>query len=300
VASVRLAAIDLNLLVAFDALMAEQNVTQAAARVGLTQSAMSHALDRLRKLFDDPLLVRTSRGMLPTPCAQKLIGPVRRALGDITQALTDERVLRPSEVRRTVTLACSDVAALLVVPALYSRLGAEASGVDVIVRPLQADLVERQLVDGEVDVALGAPTDVRSNVLLRQKLLQDRLVCCARAGHQATARRLSLEEFAALEHVSVLPNDPIDAALDRHDLRRRIALTTSLLAAPAIVARSNLVLTVPERVARTLIAQLPLRTFDAPSDLDKIVITQFWHERQTRDALHVWLRTLVVDACREI
>lgn len=297
-APVSLAAIDLNLLVAFDALMSESTVTRAAARVGLTQSAMSHTLERLRKLFEDPLLVRSSQGMLPTSRALELVAPVRRALAEVTKVLADTRDFTSATARRTFTLAADDYSVLLIVPALYARLRAGAPDVDLRTCLLQGERLERQLACGEVDLALGALAGVTSRVLVRQRLLQDRYVCCMRAGHPASGSGLlSRADWLQLEHVSY-SGDPVTKS-------RRVAATTHLLAAPLLCSQSDLFLTLPERVARSFARQLPLRVVELPLDQGDITSSalatgQLWHERQACDPEHVWLRSLIAEVCRDL
>jgi len=301
----RLSATDLNLLVAFDALVAEGSVTRAAARVGLTQPAMSHALGRLRKLFGDPLLVRTPQGMLPTPRAQELIVPIRHALGEIDRALTQQPAFDPKSARRPFSLACVDFGTLVVVPPVLARLRVEAPGADLLVRPLRSDHIERQLAEGEVDIGIGVLADFESKAVLRRKLFEERFACVVRAGHPAVGASLTLAEFVSLDHALIAPRGAlgghVDRALARHGLRRRVALAIPhFLAAPIVVSRTDLILTLPERVARTMAAMLPLRIVEPPLEVDGFTVSQYWHERQSRDPAHTWFRALVAGVCRGI
>lgn len=299
----RLSATDLNLLVALDALVAEGNVTRAAERVGLTQPAMSHALARLRKLFGDPLLVRTPQGMLPTPRALDLVVPIRRALGDIDGALRQQPAFDPRAATRIFTLACVDFGSLVIVPPLLARLRVDAPGVDLLVRPLRSDEIERQLAEGQVDLAIGVVHGEEEAWMVRQRLFEDRFVCVVRADHPTVRGALTIEQFVALDHALISPRGRqggfVDRALAAQGRRRRVVLTIPhFLAAPIVVAGSDLILTVPERIARAFAKMLPLRIVEPPLAVEGFDVIQYWHERQARDPAHVWLRGLVAEVGR--
>lgn len=301
----RLSATDLNLFVAFDALVTEGNVTRAAERVGLTQPAMSHALARLRKLVDDPLFVRTSQGMSPTPRALELAPTIRRALGEIDSALNERDSFEPRAAHRLFTLASVDFGSLVVLPPLLARVREEAPGVDLLVRPLRNETIEEQLAEGEVDVALGVLYDDAPPWMIQKRLFDERFVCLVREGHPTVRGPISLDEYVALEHALIAPRGKqgghVDRALARLGKKRRVVLTVPhFLVAPILVARSDLVLTLPERVARAFAGMLPLRTVEPPLDVEGFSVSAFWHERQARDPAHAWLRSVIVDVCRAV
>lgn len=301
----RLSTTDLNLLVAFDALVAEGNVTRAAERVGLTQPAMSHALGRLRKLVGDPLFVRTPQGMVPTPRAVELVDPIRRALGEIDRALHQAPRFDPREARRPFTLACVDFGSFVVVPPLLARLREEAPGVDLVVRQLRMETVERQLAEGEVDIAVGVLYDAGEPWMMARRLFTDRFVCLVRAGHPVVNGSLSMDQFVALEHALISPRGRhggfVDTALARLGKKRRVALMIPhFLAAPMVIAQSDLVLTLPERIGRAFAAMLPLTVVAPPLELDAFAVSAFWHERQAHDVAHAWLRSVLIDVCRTV
>src|SRR5262245_41258297 len=253
---------DLNLLVALDALLSEASVTRAARRLGLTQSAMSHTLRRLRDLLGDPLLVRTPEGMSPTPRARQLGAPLRQALQDIKQAIARPR-FDPGSARITFTLCIPDLVQISLLPSLIRRLSQEAPGVDLVVRPLGKS-ASRRLRAGEFDLVI-SPLRESKTGFYQQRLFSERFVCLARADHPEVGEALSLERFIRLPHLLVSPLGAsaaglVDRALEEKNLARRVVLRIpSFLAAPLIVAHSDLVLTLPERVARTFSSALPLR-----------------------------------------
>lgn len=304
----RLSTTDLNLLVAFDALVAEGNVTRAAERVGLTQPAMSHALGRLRKLVGDPLFVRTPQGMVPTPRALELVEPVRRALGEIDRALHHAPRFDPREARRPFTLACVDFGSFVIVPPLLARLRAEAPGVDLVVRQLRMETVEKQLAEGEIDVAAGVLVEVDEPWMVSRRLFSDHFVCLLRNGHAALSGvdgALSLDQFLALDHALISPRGRhggiVDSALARLGKKRRVALMIPhFLAAPMVIAQSDLVLTLPERIGRAFAAMLPLTIVAPPLELPSFAVSAFWHERQAHDVAHAWLRSMVTDVCKTV
>jgi DNA-binding transcriptional LysR family regulator len=197
--------LDLNLVRTLDALLAERNVTRAAARVGLTQSAASHALQRLRDHFDDPLLVRTAVGMTLTERAAALIAPVRDGLQLIERAVDDRADFEPAGARRTFTLAMTDYLGELLLPEVYARIAAEAPGVDLRVVSIVED-VERCLETDGVDLVLSmaAMREVPAN-LYRKQLFEEPYVCAVRSGHPLLDDEVTLERYCSAAHVLVAP-----------------------------------------------------------------------------------------------
>jgi DNA-binding transcriptional LysR family regulator len=300
----QLARVDLNLLVALNALLAEKSVTRAAGRLGLTQPAMSHALRRLRALFDDPLLVRTPRGMLPTAKAQRLDEPVQRILADVARTFHGEPAFDPRTARRTFTIFASDYCAFLLLPRMLARLSSIAPGVDLVVRTGITDYV-LALEDGRLDVLLGVYDQDARNAY-KQKLFRERFVCMVRRDHPQVKQTLRLDDYVSVPHLLVAPRGArpggyIDDELAKRDGRRRIALTVPhFLLAPHIVASSDLILTVAERIARVFADLLPLRILEPPIKLSSFTISQYWHERQHNDPAHVWFRSVVAEVCKEL
>jgi len=293
-------ALDLNLLVALDALLAEGSVTAAAHRSGVTQSAMSHSLAKLRILLGDPLLVRTHAGMSPTPRARALAEPLTRALTELRSVLSSGTSFDARTSRRRFTIGTADYGALVVIPPLMKRLGREAPMVEVVQRPVPAAPADA-LEDERLDVVLSVQLEPRAT-LSAQKLFDERLVCVLRAGHPALARRrraLDLETFASLSHVQVAPRGSpggvVDDLLARSGVSRHVALRVAdFLVAPLVVAESDLVLTVPERVARVFAPSHGLAVVEPPESLPTFTMWMVWHERRRHDPAHAWLRGVVV------
>ena len=300
-----LTSVDLNLLVALDALLGEGNVTRAAARIGLSQPAMSHALGRLRLLFDDPLLIRTPRGMVPTPRAEVLIDPIRRALDDLERAIQKRPAFDPATARRAFTIAAVDYNEMVILPPLLARLSKEAPGVDLVTRPIRMDEIDDDLECGAMDLAIGALFGEDKAGRYQQRLFTERLVCVVRADHPEVKETISLEQYVELRHALISPRGRkggmVEDELGKLGLSRRIALTVPhFLVAPLVVAQTDLVLTLAERLARTFAGMLPLRIVSLPLHVPGFSTTQFWHERQNQDPAHAWLRGLIAEVCKAL
>lgn len=296
---VHLSGIDLNLLVALDALLTESSVTRAAKRLGITQSAMSHSLGRLRRLLRDDVLVRSSRAMVPTPRAASLAAPIRDILEQVVRTISAAPSFDPKTARRTFTLVTHDFGEVVFLPGLFARLRREAPGIDIVVRMI-ADDVADVLEQGKADVAL-APIRQERSWLCKQSLFEERFVCMLRRGHPVARRRkLTLAEYVALPHVLVSPRGhlrgPVDTALEKMGRRRRIALAVPhFLAAPHVVACSDLCVTLPSRLAEPLAKMLPVVLVEPPIKIARFTMQLGWHERHMRDPAHKWLRGVLAE-----
>lgn len=293
----RLAGVDLNLMLALDALVSEENVTRAAARVGLSQPAMSHALARLRALLDDRVLVRAGPRMRASTKAKALARPIAEGLGAFERALWGDVPFDLASAERAIRIAIADFGQLVVVPALAAEIARAAPGVELEVQPPSLPL-ERPLVEGDVDLTLAIgptpPMGKRSRGVVSTQLLEERFVCVVRRHHPDVTRRLSLQRYAALPHVVVSPRGRVfgagDAALAERGLRRRVLLTVpSFHAATRVVATSDAVLTVAARSASTL-PRTSFVTVEPPIALEGFGLHLMWHERHDADPLHAWLR----------
>ncbi|XXY53288.1 LysR family transcriptional regulator [Sorangium sp. So ce269] len=298
-----LSGIDLNLLVALDALLREAHVTRAAARIGLTQSAMSRSLARLRDVLGDPLLVRTGRGMRLTPRAERLAPALGRVLAEIAAVLDDAPRFDPATAARTFTMTSADFGEALLLPPLVERLTREAPAVDVATRGASLDSFGA-LEAGELDFALLAQEPARPAIVWTP-LFPERFVCLVREGHPAASRKLTAEQFAAIPQVLVAPGGRpgsiIDDVLAGMGLRRRVAVrVASFIAAPEIVASSDLMVTLPERIAARAQRHLPLRAMELPFKLKGFTLSLAWHERMRQDPGHAWFRALAVSVGQEL
>lgn len=290
---------DLNLLVALDVLLAEGSVARAARRLRLSPSAMSRTLARLREATGDPLLVRAGRGLVPTPRALEL----REQAGPAVEAA--EALLRPSEMfdlkglSRTFTLRNREGFVETFGPALMARIAREAPDVKLRFVP-KPDKESTPLRDGEVDLETGVIGGATGPEVRAQALFRDRFVGVVRKGHQLLAEPITAERYAAGDHVLVSrrgrDGGPVDDALERSGLARRIAVTVSGFAeALALVRDTDLVADVPERYTMRL--REGLADFDLPIDVPTHTVSMLWHPRLDADPAHRWLRTCLREVC---
>lgn len=295
-----LAGLDLNLVLALDALLGERHVTRAAARLGVSQSAASHALARLREVLGDPLLVRGPHGVMqPTPRALALAPMLSRALADVAAALRRPEPFAPATARLTFHLGAGDYAELVLLPKLAARLAKAAPGIDLFVRVVPDDM-PGALARGDADAAIVPlrPRDVVAGPGLYQRLLfEEQFVCAVRTGHPATQRRLTLDRYCSLDHLLIAPRGTyggfVDDALAALRKQRRVALAVPhFLIVPHVVASTDLIVTLASRIAAAFAESHRLATLRPPSEL---ALTGFpmhlvWHERTHGDDAQRWLR----------
>ncbi|HMI93987.1 MAG TPA: LysR family transcriptional regulator [Polyangiales bacterium] len=296
-----LAALDLNLLVALDALLHEESVTLAGRRIGLSQPAMSHALARLRELLNDELLTREGRLMRKTELAQELAPAVRRLVAEIEGVLLGRRRFDPKASRRSFRIAASDYSAAVLLPDLIAGLRRDAPGVQVDIFE-RSQLPAGELARGELDAVLTTSGRVEAP-LVSEELFRESFVCVVRRKHPARGR-LTLRRYIALDHLLVA--NPgygpgvVDCALEARGLHRRVALRVPhFLVAPAIVARTDLVLTVPRRVLE-VVDTSELRISKPPLPLEPFAVHLVWHRRAERDPGATWLRERIGACVRSI
>lgn len=295
-----LAAIDLNLLVLLRAVLRERHVTRAAASVGLSQSAASHALARLRDMLGDPLLVRRGRTLSLTPRAARLLPVLERGLGELENAIAGEAEFDPKTARRRFTIGAADYLQALITAPLLQKLAAHAPFVDltIVTFPNMGELLET----GAIDLALTVSSQNQRS-LKRLPLFQEGFVCLVRRGHPELRKRLTLERYLSLRHLVVAPTGTpgslVDTALEAHGLERRIALrVTNFLIAPVVISETDFISTMPERLARRLAKTYALEVFPPPLDLPRFEYCMAWHPRLDEDPAQRWLREFVAGVTR--
>jgi DNA-binding transcriptional LysR family regulator len=288
--------IDLNLLVALDALLAERSVSRAAVRLHLSQPAASALLARLRELFGDPLLLRSARGMLPTPRALELLGPVRRVLDEIDAIVQPRAAFDAASAVHTFTLSTSDYVEYTLLPTLVDYLEHKAPGVRLEVRPLDLQSVAKQMEHGDVDLCITGLQNAPAGLHVRP-LYKERIVSVVRRNHPGVGARLTLDKFCRLEHIQVSVRGGFTARVDEaltavgRKRHARLAVPHYLLV-PEIVARSDMISSLPERLARGYAKKL--RIFEPPLDIPGFTVGEIWHERNQRDPAQQWLRDLLL------
>jgi DNA-binding transcriptional LysR family regulator len=295
--------IDLNLLAVFQAIYAERHLTRAGNRLGLTQPAMSHALNRLRGLFDDALFVRTAAGMEPTPRAHQIAEPVGAALAQVRRALARPDRFDPATARQAFRLSMLDYETAVVVPPLAACFAATAPGIDLRIRHARRtdalDLLDRN----ELDVALGLFDDLPARFEPRA-LFDESFAVIARADHPDLSGGLTLDAYVRLPHLLVsfdgTPHGTIDDVLAREGLARRVALTLPyFLTAPLVIAATDMIATLPARIAALFrqthgIAVLPL-----PVTLRGYTLSAVRHRRSAGDPAVQWLLDTLESVTRE-
>jgi DNA-binding transcriptional LysR family regulator len=295
-----LAAVDVNLLVALQALLSERNVTRAAARLALSPSATSHALGRLRELYADPLLVRSGRRMDLTPRALALLPQLERGLDDLAGTLKGEPAFTPATARRAFTIAMADYSQAISLGPLVRRLQHQAPGVTVtaVAYPNSLELLDV----GTVDLALLPNTTSPPPGFSVRKLLDDGFVSVVRRDHPRVPRRrrLPMATYLALDHLVVSPagspGSIVDSELERRGLSRRVAArVSSFLVVPLLISQSDLVSTGPERLLRRMQPHYPVRLLEPPVPLPRFDLHLVWHSRRNHDPAHAWLRELLAE-----
>jgi len=294
---VNIAAFDLNLLVAFDALLEERSVSRAASRLGLSQPAMSNALARLRDHVGDPLFERTRHGIAPTPRALAMAEPIRSAMASVQRALSGSAEAAPQP--RTLIITANSYAESLLLPAVAREIEGAQQPFTLDVRRGQTNARNDDGLTVAWRGAAPTETDAQSIVALR-----DSLVCIVRRGNSAIGDRFPLSTFLACMHVAVdsepsPARDIVDSALATLGKGRRVAVRVSdFVGAAWIVSQTDLVAVVPLRLAQSMASRLGLGILKAPLELPDLVLEVFWTRRAGDDRLAMWLKERILEAGR--
>lgn len=297
-----LAAIDLNLLVVLRALLSERHVTRAAAKIGLSQSATSHALGRLRTLYGDPLLVRSGSQLELTPRAVALLPALERALRELQATIAGPEPFDPKTARRVFSLGTSDYGQAVFCGPLLSRLAEQGPNIDLEIS--QAPNPLELLVSGALDMAMVVEDDL-SGPFSAVTLLRDNFACMVRASHPTVRARLSLQRYLLLRHVVVAPygspGSIVDARLAKDGYVRRVAARIpNFLAAPLVVTRSDFINTGPAKLAHMMAQVHAIRVLAPPIDLPEFELRLVWHRRYDQEPGHRWLRQLIASVARAL
>ena len=295
--------LDLNLLQVLDALLLERNVSRAAVRLGLSQPAVSNALARLRATLGDPLLVRSPRGMTPTPRALTLEEPLREALWRLRAVVHEPVEFDPLTAQITFVVAATDYVQHVLLPSLAARLADQAPRVRLRLLPIFGAPPWQELSEGIVDLVLtgaqNAPKGLFGRVLFR-----DHIVCVVRHGHPVIKRGLGLADYLAQTHIETAhigAQGLTDEVLGRRGLTRNIALNLPhYLVAPFLVPTTNHVFTLAERIAAPMAALLNLVVLPLPFEMPTVIVRAHWHRRVHREDAHVWLRKLIAEVAADL
>jgi len=296
---VNLSQLDLNLLVAFDALLTAGNVTRAAERIGIGQPSMSHALSRLRRLLNDELFVRASDGVKPTPRALALASPIREALSMIQSTLLHERSFDPGAAEQVFVLGMPDSIEVPLLPLLLTLLAAEAPRIHIRIQSIDRYDVLEKLDRDHIHLGIAGLLTEGTLHHKRRRLYTTNYLCLYDSAALQIAEPITLKEYVALPHVLGSPRGDargvVDDALAELGLRREIAVTTPHFAAvPFILKGARLICTAPQRPARIFARQFGLRTSEPPLQLPDSDVSMIWHASYDHDPAHKWLREALV------
>lgn len=292
---------DWNLLKCLDALLKAQNVTRAATRLGMSQPAMSRALARLRQVFDDELFVRGPAGMEPTERARELAGMLETIQHEVGRAVATPH-FDPARAERTFVLAGADFAEFALIPGLVRLWQSRAPGLDVRFVRASAD-AEVLLADPEIDLLIVPRLSKQLGSVLGQKLFDEGFACITRRNHPGVKGRLTLKRYCSLPHLLVAPRGRpggiVDRQLAQRGRTRRIALQVpTFLAAPPIIAETDLIATLPRRLVQAFQNWLPLQVHEPPLEIPGFTSMQYWSARRGADPAHAYLRRSLLEVAQ--
>jgi len=288
--------IDLNLFVTFETIYTARNLTKAAEILCVSQPAVSNSLARLRRMFDDPLFMRSQKSMVPTPVAENIIGRIRDALLLMNSSLNEEGVFQPNEAEKIFRISMSDLVAAMILPPLEEAITAAAPGINLESYHIPRQDLARELATGTMDFAVDVPL-LNDPQLCHAPLLKERYVCMMRKGHPMAQQRLTLENYLALDHIHVSSRRSgqgyVEIALNALGLRRHVHLRLQhYMVAPLVALRSDLALTVPLALAR----QYEAHIVDLPFDLPDLELHLYWHTSRDMDPANLWMRQSIMAA----
>lgn len=293
--------IDLNLLVAFDALMNERNVTRAAILVGVSQPAMSAALSRLRKRFGDPLFLRSADGLLPTARARDLSEPISQALRQIEATLVNKPPFVPEKASLTFKLGLSDYPVFVLLPSLLQALGEKAPGISLNVHAFSDRDHAVDLLDaGTIDAAIGVPPLHADGRIMTQPVLRDEFVTIVASNHPERLHEMDMKNYLSLTHILVSPEGElhgiVDQALAQQSKKRKLTLTLpQMFAVPTIVAQTRMTATVLKRVVLNSQLGHRLAIFPPPVALPEVAFDLIWHRRNHAHPAQRWFREFIAE-----
>ena len=289
-----LSRVDLNLFVVMEAIYAEGGITAASRRLNLSQPAVSHALGRLRELFDDPLFQRSGRTMAPTPLARRIIEQVRTSLHGLEETLDRTDGFDPATATKRITIAMREAMQAAILPVLMVELGASATGIDLMVVRVDRRDIERELASGRIDLSVDVPLPLTDSIH-RTRLGREWLSVVVRQGHPLTREPLTLARYLAQQHIVVSSRSRGLSAeeyeLSRRNLKRHVRMRCqNYLGACEAVRRTDLVLTMPQSHARTLNTHFGNELLPFPIRTPAYDTYLYWHDNADLDAANRWFR----------
>jgi DNA-binding transcriptional LysR family regulator len=296
--------LDLNLLRVFNQLMIERRVSSVADSLGVSQPAVSNALKRLRGLLGDELFLRTAQGMQPTPLADQIAEPIAYAIDSIRAAMNQQVQFEPASAQRNFVLGLIDLGEMFFLPPLLVQLCRQAPGVSITTIRSNNVSLKEDMEAGRVDVAMGLLPQLQGS-FFRQRLFRQRFVLAFRKGHSlASKRSISQADFLACEHAVVVSpgtgHGEVDRLMERKGMARKIRVTVPHFNAIGnILEATDLVATVPHRLAEMLEKPFNVMHVSHPLTLAEVSIDIFWHARLHRDPANQWLRRMIFNLFSE-
>ncbi len=290
----RLSQVDLNLFVVFDAIYQQRNLTRAAEVLCITQPAVSNALGRLRTTLNDPLFVRTSQGMTPTPLSENIVGRVQEALQLLNTSVTEGEVFQPDQTDKVFRLSMNDLAESMILPNLLEHLQEVAPNIGVECYQVNRNDVERELAAGTLDFALDGPL-IAGSQMCTKPLLRQRYACAVRKNHPLVGDSLTLDQYLQLDHIVVSSRRKgisyEDTALNRLGRQRKVRTRVPhYQVAPMIVERTDMAMTMPMNMAQ----KYDLKVLELPFSLPPLDWNLFWHKSADHDQANLWMRDLLM------
>jgi DNA-binding transcriptional LysR family regulator len=294
--------VDLNLLVAFDSMVEHRSVTRAAEALGLSQPAMSAAVARLRKLFGDPLFVKTGREMRATPRANELAAPVRRVMDTVRSEILQSQAFDPLASTRTFTIITPDIGEINFLPSVLSRMATHAPNANLRTLSMPRHATQEALESGDADLAVGYFPDLHKAGFYQQRLFRNELVCIVRKGHPTLKKAIMLKAYLAASHAVVRPEGRehvFEQFLRGRHLQRRVVVEIAhFMSLLPILTSTDLVATVPKDLADVCVRHASIRILACPIKAPAIEVHQFWHQRFHKEPANVWLRGVIHDLFR--
>lgn len=291
---------------ALDALLRHQHVSQAADRMSMSQPAMSMTLKRMRQTFGDTLLIRQGNKLVLTEAATRIHPRIQLLIKEMEELATDAGGFNPVQSRRSFTLILADYIDAILVPTLLQRITQIAPKVELRIIGPDPFRIGNVFGEGRVDLTVSyfpnAPED-----LMSRRMFSDQMVCLVRQGHPALGQPLTPESFCSLDHIAIEPGEStmyralLDTSLADLGLSRRVAVSKpDFLGVPFLLERTDLIATMPARLARLFADRISLTTFAPPIDIPTLEIRMMWHRSTQHSAAHIWLRDLVAETCRDL
>lgn len=291
---------DLNLLQVVVAIAEERSVSRAAEQLGWSQPKVSIALNKLRAALGDPLFVRGSHGMAPTPRAVALIGPTKAILTRIREEVLSAAHFDPATTARKFTFALSDIGEMTFLPKLLAYLQRHAPNATVASVTLPPNEIADGLERGDIDLAIGYFPDLKKRNFFQQRLFTHSFISLLNARHRIKGKRLSMDEFLSLGHAVISAEgrsqEVFEQLLVRHKIVRRIVLSTPhFMSIPFIIASTDLLVTVPYAVGESFAKIANIRLIEPPLDIPQFDLKQHWHRKFHQDEANMWIRAVIAN-----